>query len=33
VTPIYFEQDPKIDIFNRLAKSMQADGFLVMAGR
>jgi chemotaxis protein methyltransferase CheR len=27
---IYFDQDTKINIFNRLAKSMEADGFLVL---
>jgi chemotaxis protein methyltransferase CheR len=27
---IYFDQDTKISIFNRLAKSMEADGFLVL---
>jgi len=27
---IYFDQETKINIFNRLAKSMEADGFLVL---
>jgi chemotaxis protein methyltransferase CheR len=27
---IYFDQDTKIDIFNRLARSTEADGFLVL---
>jgi chemotaxis protein methyltransferase CheR len=27
---IYFDQDTKINIFNRLAKTMEADGFLVL---
>jgi len=27
---IYFDQDTKINIFNRLAKAMEADGFLVL---
>jgi chemotaxis protein methyltransferase CheR len=27
---IYFDRDTKIDIFNRLAKSVQADGFLLL---
>jgi chemotaxis protein methyltransferase CheR len=27
---IYFDQDTKINIFNRLAKSMEPDGFLVL---
>ncbi|MGB8397770.1 CheR family methyltransferase [Bradyrhizobium sp.] len=27
---IYFDQDTKINIFNRLARSMEADGFLVL---
>jgi chemotaxis protein methyltransferase CheR len=27
---IYFDQDTKINIFNRLAKSLEADGFLVL---
>ena len=27
---IYFDQDTKINIFNRLARSMDADGFLVL---
>jgi chemotaxis protein methyltransferase CheR len=27
---IYFDQDTKINIFNRLAKSMETDGFLVL---
>jgi chemotaxis protein methyltransferase CheR len=27
---IYFDQDTKIDIFNRLAKATEADGFLVL---
>ena len=27
---IYFDQDTKINIFGRLAKSMEADGFLVL---
>ena len=27
---IYFDQDTKIKIFERLAKSMEADGFLVL---
>ena len=27
---IYFDQDTKINIFNRLARLMEADGFLVL---
>ncbi|WGR94881.1 protein-glutamate O-methyltransferase CheR [Bradyrhizobium sp. ISRA435] len=27
---IYFDQDTKINVFNRLARSMEADGFLVL---
>jgi chemotaxis protein methyltransferase CheR len=27
---IYFDQDTKINIFGRLAKTMEADGFLVL---
>jgi chemotaxis protein methyltransferase CheR len=27
---IYFDQDTKIDIFNRLARQTEADGFLVL---
>jgi chemotaxis protein methyltransferase CheR len=27
---IYFDQDTKINIFNRLAKGMEQDGFLVL---
>jgi chemotaxis protein methyltransferase CheR len=27
---IYFDQDTKINIFNRLARSLEADGFLVL---
>jgi chemotaxis protein methyltransferase CheR len=27
---IYFDQDTKINIFNRLAKAMEPDGFLVL---
>jgi chemotaxis protein methyltransferase CheR len=27
---IYFDQDTKINIFNRLARSIEADGFLVL---
>jgi chemotaxis protein methyltransferase CheR len=27
---IYFDQDTKINIFNRLARSLEGDGFLVL---